>query len=346
MGFGSVLGGLNEGLGQGVSLYNALQQGPAKQQMALQQAALGQQQLQDQMNKVPVKLGGQTFMLPQAKAAEFAAEIESRKAMANAMLGRTQMQQDFNVGKPDAGTQSRIAAVQSIVPIHNTAMALWNANWADKNGDPSALATAMTQAKTFLASNPITRPYAETLGNDPANIPAVYDAVVQQAAMEQPRLESGSMRVPEGPELQAIKSTIYPGLDEKPNDAYGKFNHFSEAYIKSPYEAALARLNQAADPVTGKFTNQFLERQSGALQKQLKDTTASLYQMPGYGTSGTPVPEIQGVIPSLQTNGNPLVNAVKSGAQDIKQAVSPITSYLTGQMAKQPRPELSSIFGN
>jgi hypothetical protein len=44
MGFGTVLGGLNEGLGQGVSLYNALQAGPAQQQLRLAQAQKAMQE--------------------------------------------------------------------------------------------------------------------------------------------------------------------------------------------------------------------------------------------------------------------------------------------------------------
>jgi hypothetical protein len=322
MPFGSAINGLSEGLQSGVGLMGALQQ------QKMQQAQLQRENFQNMrmMNTTPTEIGGQTFQLNQDDAAKYANERASRVLMGQMMMNKIGAQQDFNSGKLTPQEQNRLDATQSAVPVHNAAMALYQAYQDTKSPDPSVSGTAMSILQKKLAGNQYTRGFAEQVGNNPANIPALYDSVITQGSMEQPKLATGSVYVPGGEELEGFKKSFYPGLEETPDVAYGKFKHFTDAYIKPAYDAGLQRLSEASDG-KGNFSNPYLGRTYARVKGDYDSAMGSLYQMPGFGAKGTAVPEMKGAINEMSGGGVPAAFAPGPGG---------IPSALTGNAPANP----------
>lgn len=315
MGFGALGSGFSEGLGQGVSLYNALKSQPLQRQQLQQEIAgqntqnqLAQAQLGQYRNLQPFTLpNGQTLELPNSQAAQLGEQLAGQQAYANALTGRVMLGQTYKAGELDKNEQTRLDATKSAIPVHNAAMALYQAyqvaNPQDgQQSDPRAITTAMTQLKQALSGNKLTAPYAQQIGNNPANIPAVYNAVVMQGAMEQPRLATGTIYVPGMNEINDFKNNLYPALNASPDVAYGMFKHFSDAYIEPPFQAAESKFQQASDG-NGNFLNPVIANQYKQVVKQHSDANNSLYQLPGMGPQGSPLPEIRSILPAGGSGG-------------------------------------------
>lgn len=349
----SLYGGMAEGVNSGIGLANALQMQPLQRQMLQQKIAQDQQQMAAQQfqnqraqTMTPVTLNGQVFNIPVDEAAKMEAEIASRKMMMQGLLGKTAMQQDFKTGEPTGQEQTRLDSTKSAVPVHNAAMALYQAYQDANNGDPG---TAMTLLKQKLASSPLTSGFVQQVGNDPANIPAIYNAVVTQGAMEQPKLATGSMVVPQGADLELLKNSLYPSLADKPDVAYGKFKNFTDAYIEPAFQAGIAKMQQGMD-AQGNFSNPYLARQYSAITDQHTAAMKSLLNMPGYA-AGSTVPEASqatqemsggGIQNSSQAAANPGLTALGVGISTPTQSNQ---SAVQTQPLTQAAPASSGIGG-
>lgn len=276
------LGGLNSGEG----LYNAVQNQP------IQREAL-RAQLAQMQTQVPFTMpDGTVVNLPQ----NLAAGPLGTELYGQAIANRQNNQQNFDAGKLNSSEQTRLDATKSAIPLHNAMMALYQANQAVATGDPTVIKTAWSQLRQALASNPLTAPYAERLGDHPSNLAPVYNAIVAQSGVEAYRLSTGTVAVPGGPELKTLEATLFPQLADKPDVAYGKFQNYNNSFIQPAFDAAKQRIMEASDG-QGNFTNPTLRDQYRNIVQDQTDANASLYNLPGFGPAGSPMPEIKPVLP-------------------------------------------------
>jgi hypothetical protein len=321
-------GAFAEGLNNGVSLRNALMQ----RQLLTAQTKEEQEKAQQLGTLVPVNINGQTFNVPQNQAAELMNQQQERRLMGQIYMNRLGAEQQFKAGTLTGPEQNRLDAVQSAVPIHNAAMAIYQSYQDYQAGNQNGAAQALTLLKSKMAGTALA-PLFEQYGNDPRNIPAIYDMVITQGALEQNKLSTGSIRPPSAEEIGNFKNTFYPPLAATPDVAYAQFKHFADAYITPAYAAAEQHFErvQQVDPATGQtyIANPMISAQKNNLEQQMRDTQETLYQLPGMGPKGTLAPEMrQGAAESSQ-NGATIPGVVQRAPSP-----NPITAAATGNVAQ------------
>lgn len=311
-------GAFAEGLGNGVSLYNALMQ----RDLLRAQTQEEQEKAQQLGTLVPININGQKFMVPQNQAADLMNQEQNRRIQSQYMLQMLNQRQQFQAGELKEDDLRRLANVQSALPVHNAAMALYQA-WQDHvSGNQTAAQQGLTMLQSKVAGTSLA-PLFEKYGNDPANIPAMYNAITFQGAAEFNKLATTSIRPIPPEEIKSVENQVYPPLSAPSEVGYKMFQHFNDAYIEPQYAAVEAHLNLVRDQ-NGNITNPTLANEARNVEAQHQATQQTLYQMPGFGPKGSQVGEVAGTIPGLQTNGGPLPGTVqRAPSNPITAAAAP-----------------------